>query len=542
MSSDNVVSVVYRLLTINGVKINLNSVSDWLKAHPDYPSLKCVCDYFEEINVRYWPLRIDENDFFSITHPFIAHLNIGQGQLVVVHKADRNSVYYSDSLKGEKNIKTDNFLAKWSKTVIFIDPDSNSGESGYQSRHAQEIVNRAIVPFFISLFCFTLIYGITANSLSIGNENLLSFLILFAANLTGLFFSILLFIHEIDFRAGFVDKLCHISTHTDCDAVTKSKLSKVYANISWADVGVTYFLSSLILMCLLPVSSAFSILSLLSFFSLPYPVISILYQWLKIRKWCPLCISVQATLLAEFAILTVSFSLKGLTAHMVFKTLLLMSLVIGIVLLLKLLYLSEKEKNYTRLELERLKRNPKVFRGQIRIEEQLVFSGETNPLLFGNTDSKVSVTVFLSFHCSACSKKFEEIRKLLKSNDKVNVQLIFSPAKDDGGQNLTKLILQNYKAGKKEIVLSILEKWYESDVKSRQKLIAGIEDKTEEEELNGFLSSNEKLFRENNIDRVPSIYLNGFSFPDVYNLSDIKYHMDSIILLRKEYKTNDVLI
>ena len=542
MSRDNVVSVVYRLLTINGVKINLNSVSDWLKAHPDYPSLKCVCDYFEEINVSHWPLRIDENDFFSITHPFIAHLNIGQGQLVVVHKADRNSVNYSDSLKGERNIKTDNFLEKWSKTVIIIDPDSNSGESDYKSRHAQAIVNSAIVPFFISLFCFTLIYGITANSLSIGKENLLSFLILFAANLTGLFFSILLFIHEIDFRAGFVDKLCHISTHTDCDAVTKSKLSKVYANISWADIGVTYFLSALILMYLLPVSSSFSILRLLSFLSLPYPVFSILYQWLKIRKWCPLCISVQATLLAEFAILIVNFSLKGLIALLVFKTLLLMLLVIGIVLLFKLLYLSEKEKNYTRLELERLKRNPKVFRSQFSIEEQLVISGETNPLVFGNTDSEVSIIVFLSFNCSACAKKFAEIQKLLKSNKKMKVQLIFAPAKDDYGLNLTKFILQNYKEGMTEIVLSYLEKWYESDVKSKQNLLKAKEIKIDENDLNEFFISNEKLFRENNVTGVPSIFINGFTFPGIYKLNDLKYHLDSMIQLKNGYKANEVLI
>jgi protein-disulfide isomerase/uncharacterized membrane protein len=534
--------VVYRLLTINGVKINLNSVSDWLKAHPDYPSLKCVCDYFEEINVRYWPLRIDENDFFSITHPFIAHLNIGQGQLVVVHKADRNSVNYSDSLKGEKNIKTDNFLAKWSKTVIIIDPDSDSGESDFQIKKSEEIVNSAVVPFFISIFCLTIIYGIFNRSVSSENEYSLTFFLLMAAIIAGLFFSILLFMNELEFKTGFVDKLCHISTHTDCDAVTKSRLSRIYANISWADLGVSYFLSALILIFLLPVSSIVRILAVFSVFSLPYPVFSILYQWLKIKKWCPLCLSVQATLLAEFAILEGYLNFKDLTPFSFLPAIIIIAAVFGTVFILKMVYLAEKKKEFIKLELQKLKRNPKVFKSQINNENRLVVSGETQQLLFGNPEAEVTITVFLSFSCSACSKKFAEIQKLLKSNKKMKVQLIFTPAKDEDGITLTKLIMQKYKSGEKDIILAQLEKWYESDVKSRHNLVTSIGPMLDEKELNEFFKSNEKLFRENNVTGVPSIFINGFPFPGIYKLNDIKYHLDSMIQLKNEYKANEVLI
>ena len=174
-STDNVVSVVYRLLAFYNVKTTLNSVNEYLKPHPDYPSLKSVCDYFEDINVANYPLRIDEDDLFNLSEPFIAHMNIGHGQLFLVYKADLNTVLYSDSIKSRKSMKTDDFLTKWSKTVIIIDPDSDSGESDFKTKKAEEIVTGSIVPFFISLFCLTFIYGIFNRSVSSENEYSLSY-------------------------------------------------------------------------------------------------------------------------------------------------------------------------------------------------------------------------------------------------------------------------------------------------------------------------------------------------------------------------------
>jgi protein-disulfide isomerase len=157
-------------------------------------------------------------------------------------------------------------------------------------------------------------------------------------------------------------------------------------------------------------------------------------------------------------------------------------------------------------------------------------------------EAEVTITVFLSFNCSACSKKFAEIRKLLKSNKKMKVIFIFAPAKDEDGINLTKFILQNYKSVDKDIILAQLEKWYESDVNSRHDLVTSMGPVLYEKELKEFFESNEKMFRENNVTGVPSIFINGFPFPGTYKLNDIKYHIDSIIQLKNEYKANEILI
>lgn len=541
-NDDNVVAVVYRMLSYYGVKITRESVTEYLKPHPDYPSLKSVCDLFEDINVRNYPLRIDENDLFSLNQPFIAHLNSEGGLLVFVYKADPNLVLYADSLKARKSMKTNDFLEKWSKVVIVIDPDRDSCEKDYKEKVANSFIGDAIIPFLISIFCLTIIHGIFENvNLNNPPKGIIFPLLIFTKS-AGLFFSILLFIHELDFRTKFTDKLCHISTHADCNSVTKSRASKIFASITWADAGVTYFLAGLLLLFIIPNSTKSSIFSVMAALSLPYPVFSVLYQWLKIKKWCPLCISVQVILIAEFAILMRSIIPIELTPNLISSTIIILSIVFIILLLVKLLYLSEKEKEHTKVELQRLKRNPKVFLSQIDSVGKIAISQKAQSLIFGNKDSEVTIVVFLSFYCSACSRKFTDLLKLITSNTKLKIQLIISPSGDEATIRLTKLILQKINAGESDKVLSILNLWYDAEKKLKQNLFKDSEFTADEHELNEFNKYNGMLFKEMNITKVPTLFINGYPYPDSFKLEDAKFHLNSIIQFENKINESKVLM
>lgn len=541
-NDDNVVAVVFRMITYYGVKITRKSVTEYLKPHPDYPSLKSVCNLFENFNVRNYPLRIDENELFSMKDPFIAHLNSGQGLLVLIYKINRDSVLYADSLKTRKSMKTKDFLEKWSRAVILIDPDHDSFENDYNDKVANSFIRDALIPFLIAVFCLTIIYGIFEN-VSL-NEQLKGYIfpLLIITKSAGLFFSIFLFIHELDFRTKFADKLCHISTHADCDAVTKSRASKIFANITWADAGVTYFLTGLILIFIVPNSTISGIFPVLAALSLPYPIFSILYQWLKIKKWCPLCISVQTILVAEFVILANSFKLIYLTAGLIFSTIIILSVVFSIHLLVKLLYISEKEKDNAKLDLQRLKRNPKVFLSQININEKIIISQNAQPLILGDKNAKVVIEVFLSFYCSACSEKFKEILKLIDSNTKVKVQLIFSPTNDENTIKLTKFILQKNKTQDSKEIISALRSWYEDDTKVKHHYFKDSKFEIDENEIDEFNKNSSVLFSKWKITQVPTLFINGYPYPESFKLEDIKYHLDSIVQFENSTRESKVII
>ena len=91
----------------------------------------------------------------------------------------------------------------------------------------------------------------------------------------GLIVSLLLVLHELKVSNPLVDKICHISKHTDCNAVLESDSSKVFGWINWADFGFIYFVGGLFFIIINSGRGAINLLALISVFSLPFPLFSI---------------------------------------------------------------------------------------------------------------------------------------------------------------------------------------------------------------------------------------------------------------------------
>ena len=68
---DNVVSSVYRLIKAYHIKISITAVAEYLKPHKDYPSLKSICDFFNEIYLESYPVRVEIEDFYTLPKPFL---------------------------------------------------------------------------------------------------------------------------------------------------------------------------------------------------------------------------------------------------------------------------------------------------------------------------------------------------------------------------------------------------------------------------------------------------------------------------------------
>jgi hypothetical protein len=91
----------------------------------------------------------------------------------------------------------------------------------YKKNKREEISKNAIVPFVFILFLFTCLYGLVLNVAE--TETLSSkFIFLVLINSTGVIISLLLFLSELDIHSTLTDKLCHISTNVNCNAVTRS--------------------------------------------------------------------------------------------------------------------------------------------------------------------------------------------------------------------------------------------------------------------------------------------------------------------------------
>jgi hypothetical protein len=531
---ENVTSVVYRILRSAGIKVTFGSIVEYLKTHPNYPSLKSICDFFNEMNILNYALRIDESELYNLCDPFIAHLKELGGKVIMVYSINKENVVYTDSLVGKRKMTQKQFLENWDGVVIVIEPIELSGEADYNEKRKNEIISSALLPSVIFIYSLAVIYGIIINRPFFVGLPGTSFIALVFTHLAGFTFSLLLLRHELNLRTKFTDKLCHIATNTDCDAVTKSKASKIFGSITWADAGVAYFTGGLITLFILPLTYSLYILLIITIAALPYPLFSILYQWFKIKKWCPLCLSVQFVIILESVIAFNILKINELNLIALMPVLIIFSIIFLMVLLLKYLFISDRGKEYLKLESLKMKRDPEIFLYKLKKGEKIDIPFDKSALILGDPENKVLISVFLSFHCGACAKRFDSILELIGHNYKIKVQLIFSPAKDEISVRFIKSIFSLIKSGQKNKALEELKTWYKTDMKSRIKLsiVNDILDiPTGFEEM---INYNNSLFRDGKVVAVPSVYINGYLIPDIYSLDDIRYHICELEKMKNE--------
>lgn len=133
---DNFISVIYWVIKKFKIKITITSIIEYFKSHPNYPSLKSICDFFNELNVLNYAIRIEESELNNLREPFIAYIEEKEtgGKVMLVYSIEKKNVVYADSLRGKKYMNIWQFLEKWNGVVIVIEPTESSGEADYNEK------------------------------------------------------------------------------------------------------------------------------------------------------------------------------------------------------------------------------------------------------------------------------------------------------------------------------------------------------------------------------------------------------------------------
>jgi len=537
---ENIPSVVYRLLRNFRIKITWTTTRENLKSDPDYPTLKSICNFFEVYGIINYPLKLDEADLYDLDRPFIAHINDKGWKIILVYQINKKSVIYADSLKGYRIMSIHNFLEKWNEVVIVTEAETTNIEIDYRIKRADEIVRKTLIQFISMIFVTAILSPVFSGVLfRKGYVDPVTTAIYFA-HIAGLILSVLLFRHELNIKTTFTEKLCHISTNIDCNAITKSKASIIFGSITWADAGIVYFAGGIIALSLFSENNITSLFTFLSICSLPYSLFSILYQWVKIKKWCPFCLSVQTVLLTEFLILLPGIKTLDLNTSIIVTSILIYSVVLIVSLQAKFLIVNGKEKDHIKINLLMVKRNPKLFIRQLESADRISISNINTVLVFGDFESEITVTVFLSPYCVACAAKFSEILNLIWGKNKVKVQLIFPAVMDDLSSKLLKKVFIKASTDKKNEALVLLEDWYKADQISKSKVLNDIKEQDSPEGFDEMSTYNQRLFQTGNINKVPTVLVNGFNLPAIYSLEDIRYHINVLATMTEEQVNMEV--
>ena len=534
---ENVVFVLQKAIKHLKIKVTETTVKEFLFVHPHYPSLKSVCDVLNKWKIENYPLNLELEEIKALEMPFIAHLKISGGLFVFVEGIKNNQVTFYASERKTLNEDFEKFSEKLSGAVVVMEAGKNSGEKEYSRIRQNEILNKSLLPLgIISLFVLAIFHIIsgTATFSSVG----FIFGGLMATKILGLTVSVFLVLHELKVHTPLADKICGFSSKTDCDTVLSSNAAKLFGWLNWADAGLIFFSGSLIYLLGASGNNSLWILAIISVLSLPYPVFSIYYQSVKLKKWCPFCLIVQLVLIAEFLLLIPTFKSITFSGIEFFRLIVSFSIPAAIWLIFKAYYNKSGEQSKEHYSFIQFKRNPEIFLHLLQSKGYTEFLENENSLVLGNPNSKLTITAFLSLYCNPCAGAFDKLKILLDNCPEVKVNAIFSVYDDEESKKLINTLYSTYCNKGKEQTMDFLYKWYSMPKQNRKSMYEN--ELNEDDSLAKQIGEkNKALFEHYKVVGTPTIYVNGYIFPNQYEYSDIEYYIDEIKNLTLESKRQE---
>jgi len=194
----------------------------------------------------------------------------------------------------------------------------------------------------------------------------------------------------------------------------------------------------------------------------------------------------------------------------------------------KYLIINKSERDDYRIKFLKLKREPELFLQELKKSARIVLPKTDLLLTYGDLQSDIEITAFLSPYCSACSSKFFEINDLIRKGSQFKIQLVFPNMKDDLTLKLLRQLCFYMETDNKEDSLTLLDKWYGTDKNLKHTIFNDFEITEDCHGFDEMVSQNQELFRIGNIQRVPTILVNDFILPQMYTLDELKYHVNEI--------------
>lgn len=538
---DNTVFVLQKTIKKFKLKVSDTSIKEFLLAHPYYPSLKSVCDALKKWGIEYYPLKLETAEIMELELPFIAHLNNSGGQLAFVEEINEGKVKYF--LLNEKNYLEDfeKFAKKMSGAVVLIQPNQKSREVNFKQMRQNEILGKALLPLGILALILLAAYSFSPN---ISSSIQFGFIFwgLLLTKIIGLAASLFLVLHEFKIHTSLGDKICGFSSKTDCDEVLFSNTSRLFGWINWVDTGLIYFMSTLIFLLGSVESSSFGILAIISFCSLPYPIFSVYYQFVKLKKWCPFCLVVQLVLISEFLLLFQKFHFLEFSGLDILRLVNSFAIVATIWILFRVYRDKLIDYEHDHYSFLGMKRNPELFRFQLKKDGYTKFSENENSMAFGKPDAPITLTAFLSLYCTPCAEAFKKLKALLDNCPDVKINVIFSVYNDEETRKVINTLYYLHAKKGTDTTLDFLTKWYSLPKQSRKTLYSNEAIPERHNIAQQIGETNKQLFEEHKIGATPTIYVNGHKYPGHYEYSDLEYYIEDIKQVTMESKRQEACV
>lgn len=231
----------------------------------------------------------DKTEITSIPTPFLAQTT--DGVFVIVKNIDSTAGTISyDKLGKDSTSSLTDFEALWNGIALQAWPSATACEPLYAKHHTKEVVTKLSSPLMLLGFLVVGTYLFIRN----GVYAHVSTVLLMLLDIIGLALSFMLTQKTLGIHTAAADAVCGVIEKGGCDSITAMPEAKLFGVFAWSEVGFGYFGVSLAVLLLFP--SMWGALAVTNLCCLPFSFWSVWFQKFKAKRWCTLCLGVQATL------------------------------------------------------------------------------------------------------------------------------------------------------------------------------------------------------------------------------------------------------
>jgi hypothetical protein len=510
---------LFQYLEKNNIVIDKSEFIFQIESHPNYPSLLAISDTLSFFKINNLVTKLERENIEHLPETFIGLINENKSapSLTFIEQKD-NSFQFSQNKK-KVVLTIEEFKERFENIVLLAEKDEE--QSG-------QPINNFI--FYKTIF-FGILYLTTILLFDC------SFINILFSTLTclGVYLSIEAISHEFGVKTKFSEKVCRITTNSDCDAVINAKKSKLLELINFNDASITFFTAQLFSLLLFSFSNRlddfYNITTIVMIPSIGITFFSLYQQIIVTKKWCPICLSIISLIYFEIAC---CLFLNRFTFLIDIKSILIFSLIL-IASYTGSIFIKRTIKKKLELESEvikgnRFKRNYSLFKMSLLASEKVDSNFVChNKIVLGNPNSNLKIVLVSSLFCGYCKDLHTIIENILdryKDIVCIDFHFHFNAEKNNEKSKLIhqKLIQIYYNDGQVEFIKQ-LRNWFEN--RDETKLICNSFD-VNNDEIDLLLKNQFQWNQENDLNFTPAILINGYRFPKEYERSDLIHFINDL--------------
>lgn len=509
---ESIETIVNKYLQLSNYKVDSKSIELQLLTHPDYPSIKSISDTYDYFGIENIVANVPFDVLNQLPDNFITLIN---DKLHLINKNKSFAYLANENLKREK-ISFEKLKETWNGIIIAIEPKTDY-------KNTNSIKKEYLLMVCLLLSCiFPSIINFNITSIVYSIFTFLGFLL-----------SYLIIKETFGGNSKNLNKFCQaISKKDGCNNVVNNTSSKLFNLISLSDACIVYFSSLILFLIFVEFNS--SLLFLVSLFSLPVIVYSIYYQAMIIKDWCALCLGISVILLLQFISLFYNFNYFLFDLLICLKATFIVAFVTVLWLKIKNLQLNNFALESSKIEFIKFKRNKDLF-NELLSKKELLNSysllEDDNKISFGSEKPKLVLIAVTNPLCGFCAESFQAYYNILNKYEEVQINFVFSLFTNDQNNPAFKIVssfLRLYCNQSKKDALEALKEWFE--YKDLKKWMKKYENTEVENDLNKILEKHRQWSVNNSILQTPTTIINNNFYPDEYNIKDLFYFIDDMLL------------